>query len=86
MMIKPVFAVRDCKVGFTDPFVDVNEESAIRGFRFGVDRAKDSIMYINRRDFSLYHIGQYDTASGRLTAFDVPKFICEAYEESKNAE
>lgn len=66
-MIKYVYALRDLKSHWTDPFVDECDDSAIRGVSLMVHRADpNSLIAFQPRDFDLYCIGQYDTNTGFL--------------------
>lgn len=66
-MIKGVYALRDVKSHWTDPFVDDSDESAIRGVELMVKRADpNSLICFKPRDFDLYKIGEYDTISGEI--------------------
>lgn len=66
-MIKNVYALRDVKSHWTDPFVDESDEAAKRGVAMMVQRADpNSLIAFQPRDFDLYCIGQYDTVSGEL--------------------
>lgn len=60
-----VYAMRDVKVGFLTPSVDVNDESAIRNFTHAVVNS-DSILFSHAKDFALYRIGTYDSDVGTL--------------------
>lgn len=73
-MLYNVYSVRDAKVGFGNPFVDVSDSSAKRGFHYAFLNPS-SMVNFSPSDFSLYRIGSFDSDKGiieRLT----PEFIC----------
>lgn len=69
-----VFAIRDTKVGFGNPFADQTAASAIRGFEYSLTKA-DGIVGFAPSDYELYELGSFDTDSGALTALPQPKFL-----------
>ena len=62
-MKAPVFSYRDNKVGFLSPFVDTNEDTAIRGFSFAIN-SRDGVMGFSPADFDLYKVGVFDSETG----------------------
>lgn len=70
----PVYSIRDVKVAFGTPFVDMNDQTAIRGFSFSVN-SKEGILNANPKDYDLYKIGDFDADSGTIKAFDVPVLV-----------
>lgn len=75
-MMYGVYAMRDAKVGFLTPSVDVNDDSAIRNFTHAVVNS-DSILYSHAKDFALYRIGSYDSDAGTLVP-QLPQHLYEA--------
>lgn len=73
-MILGVYAVRDKLSGFTAPTVEHNDSIALRNFRFACDN-DDLLYYSNPLDYELYKIGEYDTKTGHISAFDLPVYI-----------
>lgn len=61
----PIFSVKDNKVGFMNPQMDTNEQTAVRGFAFGINNA-DNVMNFVPSDFDLYKVGYFDTEKGTL--------------------
>lgn len=60
-----VYAVRDLVAkSFNQPWVDVNDEVAMRGFAQAINN--NSIMGFRPADFQLYQIGEFDTEKGDL--------------------
>lgn len=72
-MIYNVFAVRDNKVGFLTPTIDVNKDSAIRNFRHAFMR-DDTLFHTHAKDFDLFLIGSFDSDSGIITPVS-PEFV-----------
>lgn len=69
-----VYSVRDCKVGFGNPFIDVSDSSAQRGFFFAYSNPS-SMVNFSPNDFSLYRIGRFDSDKGIIERV-TPEFIC----------
>lgn len=72
-MIRNIYCIRDDKAGFLDPFVDLNDSTALRNFNFAM--GKDTVMGVNAKDFSLYCVGTFNTQSGVVEAPDRPILI-----------
>lgn len=69
-MKQKAYAIYDSKLAeFNTPFFSPNNNTAIRTF---TDAANDPTTNINRHpeDFSLHHIGTYETDNGQLTPDD----------------
>lgn len=64
-----VYAVKDLKSTFMSPTFDVNDQTAIRNFKFAVNNP-ESLMNFAVKDFALYRIGCYDTETGDITGYD----------------
>lgn len=78
-MIYGVYVIRDVKMGFTSPMLDSNDETAIRNFETQVKNAGlNPTLFFNRKDFSLYKLGEYDTSNGHYDLKEVPEIIMEA--------
>lgn len=75
-MVYNIYSVRDVKTGFANPFVDVNDESAKRGFFFAFSQ-NSSIINFSPADFSLYKIGTFDSSSGSVGSV-LPVYVCSA--------
>lgn len=61
-MIMQIFSVRDVNVGFNQPYCEVNDDVAIRGFSYAINNS--DIMGFAPKDFDLYCVGDFDTNSG----------------------
>lgn len=64
-MIYPVCAMRDSKVGFLAPTVEMNLEDAKRKFAHMCSNA-GSIYSFAPADFSLYKIAEFDSETGEI--------------------
>lgn len=73
----PVYAIRDSKVGFQSPMVDVNDASAMRNFSHAVQNS-ESLMFSHAADFTLFRIGAFDTDTGRFEPLDLPAELVNA--------
>jgi len=73
-MLYNVYSVRDSKVGFGNPFVDVGDSSAKRGFFFAFSNSSSMVSF-SPADFSLYHIGTFDSDTGAIEKI-APTFVC----------
>lgn len=62
-MIYKVYAIKDELVGFGSIMVEQNEASAVRGFSYACKKA-DTLMAENKKDYTLYELGTYDTEKG----------------------
>lgn len=71
-MVYPVYSNRDNKVGFGAPYIELNDQTAIRGFGLKINNA--DVMAFAPADFDLYKIGEFDTESGSFTSC-VPKLV-----------
>lgn len=74
-MIYGVYSMRDKHIGFLEPRLDVNDDSAIRNFAAAINNApRESIIAFAPGDFDLYKLGTFDSVKG---SFDVciPEFI-----------
>lgn len=85
-MKKFIFAIRDNKTSFMDPFVDVSEESAKRGFFFALSNRPDSIMSYSPADFDLFLVGSFDTESGLISPYKVAEFIANGVDAFRSNE
>lgn len=72
-MTKSVYAIRDVKTNWLDPFVEVSDDAAIRGFKYALSNG-DVLFGFAPEDFSLYKVGTFDTATGAISG-TLPAFI-----------
>lgn len=75
-MIFNIYAVRDELLGFGAPVIRDNDAVAVRAFDNDVNF--DNSPYAKHpNDYSLFHIGEFDTDSGDITA-STPRFVATA--------
>lgn len=60
-----IFAIKDVKVGFMQPFIQVNEAVAVREFSNIVNRG-ESLVSQNYSDMELWCLGSYDQDTGSI--------------------
>lgn len=78
------YSVFDIKsVTFGVPFFSVNEATARRDF---CDLASDPSTTVcrHKEDFRLYFLGTFDSGTGRFSPCDIPHFVCDALEFSRD--
>ena len=74
-MILECYSIKDELNGFTVPIPLVSEEVAKRYFH---DQLKENICMKNQpADFSLWYLGQFDTATGAMTSNEETKRLLE---------
>lgn len=73
-----MYAVHDSLSGFMTPVVEESDPVAVRNFRMACDSVGSSatLMSYNPLDFSLYHIADYDSATGIVTPVVPLELIC----------
>lgn len=84
-MNKIIVAVRDVKADcYFTPILADNKAIAMRNF---ADAAANPDLTIVKHpeDYALYHLGEYDQATGKITALDQPVHICSAEEMLRHA-
>lgn len=69
-----VYSMRDALTGYSAPTVEQHDAVAIRNFTHAV-LTSGSLFDTHASDFSLYHIGWFDSDTGKLTAFDAPELL-----------
>lgn len=69
----PIYTIRDKVKGF-DPqlLLDMNEQSAVRGFSYRINNA--DFMNFTPADYDLFYVGTFDTESGEIET-ELPRFI-----------
>lgn len=71
-MIVSMFSVRDLQSGFNQPWIDKNDECAIRGFSYSMK--SNDIMGFRPSDFQLFKVGTFDMETGAVDSC-LPKLI-----------
>lgn len=69
-MKMPLYSIRDVLNGYSVPMVDVNDNTAIRNFKFSL--SGDPVLGANASDYELYRLGEYDTATAKYFPEDNP--------------
>lgn len=64
-MIYGIFAIKDVKVGFMQPFIQVNDAVALREFT-NIVNSGSSVVSANYTDMELYRIGSYNQDTGLI--------------------
>lgn len=80
-----LYAFRDKKVGFLSPFIDLDDELAIRQFvhlvmcsRSPDESISSSVKGIPINDLELFRLGSYDISSGLISPLAVPALLVSA--------
>lgn len=60
-----VYCMQDSKVGFMQPTVDVNDQSAARNFSSAILQSQ-GVLFTHAEDFRLYRIGEFDQETGAI--------------------
>jgi len=83
-MIYQVFSVRDSKAAaYALPFFLPRMEIALRSFRDAVKNPEHD-MHRHPEDYALYCIGEYDDATGQMSAVE-PVLVAQALEAPEQA-
>lgn len=72
-MIYKLYAIKDTKVGFMPPFIQVNDGVAVREFK-NIVNDKSGVVAINYSDMELYCLGLINLDNGEISD-NSPKFI-----------
>lgn len=71
-----VYSMRDKHVGFLEPRLDVNDDSAVRNFAITINNSpSESLIGFAPGDFDLYKFGEFDSVKGFYDLLPVPEFI-----------
>lgn len=63
-MVYPMFSIRDVVIGFDVPFIDQNDNAAVRRFTKFISSTPELPFASKPADFDLYKVGSFDTESG----------------------
>ncbi|MBR5012746.1 MAG: hypothetical protein IKY15_02275 [Clostridia bacterium] len=63
-----VFAIKDTKIGFMNPFFTHNEGVAIREFTNGANEVQKNAINTNPEDKELWCLGSFDDETGIMTS------------------
>ena len=64
-MIYGIYAIKDVKVGFMQPFMQVNDGVAVREFR-NIVNSHNNLVSTNYTDMELYKLGEYSLDTGLI--------------------
>ena len=67
MKIK-IYAIKDTKIGFMNPFLNHNDGTAIREFTNGANEPTKNAINTNPEDKELWALGEYDDQTGVITS------------------
>ena len=76
-MINGLYVIKDEKVGFLQVQQDTNDLTAKRNFNFAMTQP-DTLYYNNRKDFSLWKVGTFDTVTGEVILEDSLSLVLRA--------
>lgn len=64
-----LYAFKDVKIGFMEPFLQHNDETAIRVFKITLDDEDPTNQHLMRKykhDIELWKLGEYDETTGDI--------------------
>lgn len=70
-MIVNMYSVRDNLTGFGYPFVQPNDEAALRNFRYLLTPESGSEFSVKPDDYSLFRVARFDTDTGAFCDVDL---------------
>ena len=62
-----IYAIKDTKVGFMQPFIQVNDAVAVREFT-NIVNSGSSVVSANYSDMELYKLGSYNQDNGAIVS------------------
>lgn len=68
-----IFSMKDVKVGFANPFYQVNEEVAKRSFAAAITDKRGELFKI-KDDLELWEIGSFDETTGKISPIE-PNYL-----------
>lgn len=72
-MIVNVYSVKDTLNGFTGLTLDLNDDLAVRSFKFAVNN--NEVMSFSANDYDLYRLGTFNVETGKYAPLDLPQLI-----------
>lgn len=72
-----IYAIKDTKTGFMNPFYLQNDEVAIRSFKKAANEIQPNAVNDFPEDKELWYLGTYDSDTGVIKG-EVPKFLIKA--------
>lgn len=76
-MIVQLFAIKDTKSRFLEPYAGMNKATVQRDIMniFRNDNSKNSPIVMNPEDYQLFKVGEFDNESGLIISHD-QEFVC----------
>lgn len=71
-----LFAIKDTKIGFMNPFLNHSKNTAIREFTNGANDTVKNVINTNPEDKELWYLGTYDDQTGAI--YSNPEFVIKA--------
>lgn len=73
-MVYSIYSMRDKHTGFISPTFDLNDQTAARNFSMALTKS-DGVLGFAPSDFDLYCLGSWDTDSGVITPYPLPRLV-----------
>ena len=71
----PVYTFRDQLVGYGSPFVQRNDDTAIRQFAMMINDPSGTTVSEYPQYYDLYRIGEFDDDTGLIVPLDAPELV-----------
>ena len=81
-MTLKIYAIKDTKVGFMQPFYQANNAVAIRSFTNAVNEEQTNNINRNLDDMELWHLGEFNDDTGEIKS--ELTFLCKAVDVKRN--
>lgn len=63
-----IYAIKDTKIGFMNPFYSHNNQTAVRSFTNGANDTIKNEINTNPEDKELWRVGEFDDQTGEIKA------------------
>ena len=73
-----IYAIRDRKIGFGNPFYQHNDEVCLRTAKTALQKPEDNAFNMNPEDKELYKLGTFDDQDGKIKVEN--KMLCNLYQ------
>lgn len=81
-MTLKIYAIKDTKVGFMQPFYQANNAVAIRSFTNAVNAEQTNNINQNLDDMELWHLGEFNDDTGEIKG--ELTFLCKAVDVKRS--
>lgn len=81
-MTLKIYAIKDTKVGFMQPFYQANNAVAIRSFTNAVNAEQTNNINQNIEDMELWHLGEFNDDTGEIKS--EVTFLCKAVDVKRS--